>query len=48
MNVRNTCGETSQFLVTIGLDQGSALSPYLFAPIINELVAHIQEGYLGV
>ena len=42
-SVRTTCGETGEFLLTIGLHQGSALSPYLFALIMDELTAHIQE-----
>ena len=29
--------------MTIGLHQGSTLSPYLFALIMDELTAHIQE-----
>ena len=32
-----------EFPVTIGLHQGLALSPYLFALIMDELIAHIQE-----
>ena len=42
-NVRTTCGKTSEFPTTIGLLQGSTLNPYLFALIMNELTAHIQE-----
>ena len=42
-SVRTTCGETGEFLVTIVLDHGSALSPYIFALIMDELTAHIQE-----
>ena len=41
-SVRTTCGETGKFPVTIGLHQGSTLSPYLFALIMGELTAHIQ------
>ena len=41
--MRTTCGETREFPMTIGLHQGSALSPYLFALIMDELTAHIQE-----
>ena len=43
MSVRTACRETSEFLVTIGLHQGLAISPYLFALIMDELTAHIQE-----
>ena len=42
-SVRTTCGETNEFLATIGLHRGLALSPYLFVLIIDELTAHIQE-----
>ena len=38
-----TCGETSEIPVTIGLHQGLVLSPYLFAPIMDGLIANIQE-----
>ena len=43
MCVRTASGETTEFPVTIGLYQGSALSPYLFALIMDGLTAHIQE-----
>ena len=33
----------TEFLVTIGLHQGLALSPYLFALIMDNLPAHIQK-----
>ena len=42
-SVRTTCRETSEFPVTICLYQGLALSPHLFALIMDELTAHIQE-----
>ena len=35
--------ERREFPVTIGLHHGSALSPYLFALIMDELTSHIQE-----
>ena len=41
--MRTTYGETGKFPVTIGLHQGSTLSLYLFALIIDELTTHIQE-----
>ena len=41
-SVKNTYGETCKFLLTIRLDLGSVLSPYLFALILDELTAHIQ------
>ena len=42
-SVRTSEGETSVFAITIGLHQGSALSPYLFALVIDELTRRIQE-----
>ena len=42
-SVRTTCGKTEEFPITIDLHQGSALSPYLFVLIMDELTAHIQE-----
>lgn len=42
-SVRTTRGETSEFAITIGLHQGSALSSYLFALVIDELTRRIQE-----
>ena len=41
--VRTPTGEGSEFPVTIGLHQGSALSPYLFALIMDELTREIQD-----
>lgn len=37
------CGKTSEFPVITGLHKGSALSPYFFALIMDELSAHIHE-----
>lgn len=34
--------ETSKFSITIELYQGSALSSYLFALVMDELTRHIQ------
>lgn len=36
-------GETDGFPITIGLHQGSTLSPYLFTLTLNVLTKHIQE-----
>lgn len=47
MSVR-TSEETDKFLVTIGLPQGSALSPHLFAPTMGELTVHNQKEYLCI
>jgi hypothetical protein len=41
--IRSPAGETSEFPITVGLHQGSALSPYLFALVMDELTRHIQE-----
>lgn len=46
INVRTICGEAGELQVIIGLDQWSVLSPYLFALIINKLIAHIQNEVL--
>ena len=40
-SVRSTGGETSEFVITVGLHQGSTLSPYLFALVMDELTRHI-------
>ena len=42
--VKTTIGETSEFPITVGLHQGSALSPYLFALVMDELTMHIQDN----
>ena len=44
--VRTQVGLSSTFLNTIGLHQGSALSPYLFALIIDEFTKHMQITYI--
>ena len=42
-NVR-TCGDIiSDFSITIGLHQGSALSPFLFAIVMDGLTRAIQD-----
>ena len=40
-NVRTCRGITSDFSITIGLHQGSALSPFLFTIVMNELTRAI-------
>jgi len=42
-NVRTYGGITSDFSITIWLHQGSALSPFLFAIVIDELSRAIQD-----
>ena len=43
MTFMRTCdGDTSIFLIKIGLHQGSVLSPYLFALVMDEVTRDIQ------
>jgi len=42
-SVRSSVGGTEYFPIDIGLHQGSALSPFLFTIIIDELTREIQE-----
>ncbi|GJY11783.1 retrovirus-related pol polyprotein LINE-1 [Tanacetum coccineum] len=42
--VRTTIGNKKFFLVEVGLHQGSAISPYLFTLILDELSRGIQEN----
>jgi hypothetical protein len=41
-SVRTSGGDTNDFPVNIGLHQGSALSPYLFALMMDEVTRDIQ------
>ena len=41
--VRTVVGETNDFPITIGLHQGFALSTYLFALVMDELIRHMQD-----
>ena len=41
--VRGTAGLTKKFKVGVGLHQGSALSPFLFAIIIDRLTENIRK-----
>jgi hypothetical protein len=43
-SVRTSDGDTNDFPINIRLHQGSALSPYLFALLINEVTRDIQNG----
>ena len=41
--VRTVIRETNNFPITVGLYQGSALSSYLFALVMEELTIHMQD-----
>ena len=41
--VRSAAGLTEEFMVGVGLHQGSALSPFLFAIIIDKLTENIRK-----
>jgi hypothetical protein len=41
-SVRTSDGDTNDFLINIGLHQGSALSPYLLALVMDEVTRDIQ------
>ena len=41
--VRTMGGESRAFPIAIGLHQGSALSPFLFAFLMDELTSQIQD-----
>jgi hypothetical protein len=43
-SVRTNDGDTNDFQINIGLHQGSALSPYLFALVMDEVTRDIQGG----
>ena len=43
VNVRTCGGITSEFSITIGLHQGSALNPFLFVIVMDELTRAIQD-----
>ena len=46
--IRSTVGETSEFPITVGLHQGSTLSLYLFALVMDELMRNIRMMCHGV
>jgi hypothetical protein len=43
-NVRTNDGDTNDFPINIGLHQGSALSIYLFALVMDDVTRDIQGG----
>jgi hypothetical protein len=44
ISVRTSDGDTNDFPINIGLHQWSALSPYLFALVMDEVIRDIQGG----
>ena len=42
-SVRTPVGVSNDFAVSLGLHQGSALSPFLFALVLDELTRGIQD-----
>lgn len=42
-SMKTIVGDTKEFPITVGLDQGSALGPYLFALVMDELTNTIQD-----
>jgi hypothetical protein len=46
ISIRTSDGDTNNFPINIGLHQGSALSPYLFALVMDEVTRDIQDGIL--
>jgi hypothetical protein len=47
-SIRTSDNDANVFLINVGLHQGLALSPYLFALVINEVTRDIQGISLGV
>ena len=45
-SVRTSDGDTDDFPIRIGLYQGSALSPYLFVLVMDEVTRDIQGDIL--
>jgi hypothetical protein len=43
-SVQTSDKDTNDFLINMGLHQGSALSPYLFALVLDEVTRDIQSG----
>ncbi len=40
--MRTVGGNTRDFLISVGFYQGSAVNPYLFTLVLDELTKHIQ------
>ncbi|KAK3565047.1 hypothetical protein QTP86_032472, partial [Hemibagrus guttatus] len=43
--VRCAVGQTEEFKVKVGLNQGSALSPFLFAMVMDQLSEEVRQEY---
>jgi hypothetical protein len=43
-SVRTSDIDTNDFSINIGLPKGSALGPYIFALVMNEVIRDIQDG----
>jgi hypothetical protein len=43
-SIQTSDGDTNDFSINIGLHQGSALSSYLFALVMDEVTRDIQGG----
>ena len=41
--VRTSVGDTEHFQTSVGVDQGSALSPFLFIVVFDNVSNHIQD-----
>jgi hypothetical protein len=46
-SVRISDGDTNNFTINIGLQQGSALSPYLFALVMDEVTKWQEDRKTG-
>ena len=44
--VKTIMEEANEVSINVGLHQGSTLSPYFFALVINELTKHVQDDIL--
>ncbi|KAL5575766.1 hypothetical protein UlMin_017465 [Ulmus minor] len=47
-SVRSIGGMSSEFLISVGLHQGSALSPYPFTLVMYELTRHLYDDHCAI